>query len=161
MKERVIKQIFFWCIVVALTTSCASITKLFPKVPRPFQKRAFDSEQWKKGDYQTRGEMLGGEVFEKIYQIKSNSPEQILQIFGEPDKKTKAACCYSGRGGSSGEDADLWLYYVETGYESLDKPLRKEALKIYFDGTSLHCLVGDRDGDHSYFPVVGYLKEKR
>ena len=34
-----------------------SIFNLFPKELRPFQEKAFDSQQWKDGDYQTRGEM--------------------------------------------------------------------------------------------------------
>lgn len=155
------KQIFFFGLVLCLITSCTSITRLFPRQPRPFQAREFNSEEWKNGDYQTRGEMTDSKLFERIDKIDSNSQEQILQLFGKPDEKTKARCCYAGRGGQSGE-VDLWLYYIEIeGWKqdpNVKPPLEKQALKIYFDGTRVTRKVGDRDGNHDYFPAIGYLK---
>jgi hypothetical protein len=161
MKKKIIKQIFFWCILISLNASCTSITKLFPKQPRPFQAKEFNSEEWKNGDYQTRGEMADSKLTEQIYKIDSNSQEQILQLLGKPDAKTRARCCYAGRGGQSGE-VDLWLYYVETEGWTKDPnvkpPLEKKALKIYFDGARISLNFGDRDSDHDYFPKIGYFK---
>lgn len=158
MKRQIIKQIFFWCIVVSFSTSCTSITKLFPKEPRRFQSREFNSEQWKSGDYQTRGEMLNGELLEKIRTFKTGQTAQIIELLGKPDQITKARCCYAGRGGVS-DEVDLWLYYVETEVWGKDKQknLESQALKIYFDHTEIDATFGDRDGNHDYFPAIGYF----
>ena len=133
MNLRIINYIFCGCLIVALTTSCTSITKLFPKQPRQLQTKEFNSEKWKSGDYQTRGEMTNRDssdtnLIDRIYKIEGNkTQEQILELLGKPDEKTKAACCYAGRSGRSGEK-DLWIYYIEV-WET-DKPLVKKALKI-------------------------------
>jgi hypothetical protein len=164
MNLRIIIGIFFG-MIVGLTTSCTSITQLFPKQPRPFQERKFDSAEWKNGDYQTRGEMTNRNsadtnLIDRIYKIEGNNTQaQILELLGKPDEKTRAACCYAGRAGKSGE-TDLWLYYIEVSEatnvaDKTDKPLVKKALKIYFDGNRVQPNVGKRDGDHSYFPAIG------
>lgn len=169
MKTQIIKQVFFWCILISLNASCTSITKLFPKQPRPFQPKEFNSEQWKNGDYQTRGEManrnsVDTNLIDRIYKIQgNNTQEQILELLGKPDEKTKARCCYAGRSGQSGEK-ELWLYYIEVGEtanttDKTDTPLIKKALKIYFDGDRVQPNVGDRGGDHSYFPAIGHLRQ--
>lgn len=151
------KKILFWLIIAILLTSCKSITSYFPKEPRPFQKREFNSAEWKNGDYQIRGEMINGDLIGRIYKIDANnSQDQITELLGKPDKFTKAACCYAGRSGRSGEK-DLWIYYIEVDGKTNanDKPLVKKALKIYFDGTRVQPNIGDRDGDHSFFPAIG------
>jgi hypothetical protein len=151
------KQILLWCIVISLNASCISITQLFPKQPRPFQERKFDSAEWKKGDYQTRGEMTNRDsdasLIERLYKIEgNNSQEQIIELLGKPDQKTKAACCYAGRAGRSGEK-DLWIYYIEVEKEA--GKTTPKALKIYFDGNGVQPGIGDRDGNHDYFPAIG------
>jgi outer membrane protein assembly factor BamE (lipoprotein component of BamABCDE complex) len=161
-KKEMKKQILFWLIVSISLTSCKSITSYFPKQPRPFQKKEFNSEQWKNSDYQTRGEMVSRTLIDQIYQIKSNHQEEILKLFGKPDQVTKAVCCYAGRAGKSGEK-DLWLYYIETEQtpnvaNKNETPLKQEALKIYFDTSSINPNVGERDGNHDYFPAIGYFK---
>lgn len=161
MKNQIIKSIFLVVIACLSFASCKSITSYFPKEPRPFQQREFNSEEWKNGDYQTRGEMTNSKLFGLIDKIDSNSQEQILQMFGKPDAKTKARCCYAGRAGQSGE-VDLWLYFIETEDWSKDTkvkpPLVKKALKIYFEGTRITRNIGDRDGNHDYFPAIGFLR---
>jgi hypothetical protein len=159
MKKQIIKQIFFWCILISLNASCTSITKLFPKQPRPFQAKEFNSEQWKNGDYQTRGEMTNGKLFEQIRVFKTNQTEQIIQLLGKPDQITKAHCCYAGRAGKSGE-VDLWLYYIETEDFEKDKQanLKKKALKIYFGDIGINVNTGEITGNHDYFPAIGYFK---
>ncbi len=164
MNRLIIKQSFFLIAAVSLLTSCTSITKLFPKQPRPFQAKEFNSEQWKNGDYQTRGEMVSRTLIDQIYQIKSNHQEEILKLFGKPDQVTKGACCYAGRSGQSGEK-ELWLYYIETEQTSNvankdEIPLSSKALKIYFDTSSINQMVGNRNGNHDYFPAIGYFKLK-
>jgi outer membrane protein assembly factor BamE (lipoprotein component of BamABCDE complex) len=151
------KQILLWCIVISLNASCTSITQLFPKEPRPFQKREFNSAEWKNSDYQTRGEMANRDssdsLIERLYKIEgNNTQEQILELLGKPDQKTKAACCYAGRAGRSGEK-DLWIYYIEVEKEA--GKTSSKALKIYFDGNRVQPNVGNRDGDHDYFPAIG------
>lgn len=150
------KQIIFLCCAVFLISSCTSITNYFPKQPRPFQQREFNSAEWKSGDYQTRGEMAQGKLFQQIYEIKKNQKEEILQLLGKPDEITEAVCCYSGRGGTSKNKVELWLYYIEVEESADKKSLSPKALKIYFD-SSVNPHIGERDGDHSYFPMVGYL----
>ncbi len=163
------KQILFWLVVSILLTSCTSISKLFPKQPRPFQGKKFDSEQWKNGDYQTRGEMTRGKLIQQIYEIKKNQKEEILQLLGKPDEITEAICCYAGRNGSSKNKVELWLYFIETEKSERnanvankeENPLAKQALKLYFD-SGVNPNIGERDDDHSYFPMIGFLncKEK-
>ena len=159
MKKQIIKQIFLLLMIGSLT-SCASITKLFPKIPRPFEPKDFNSEQWKSGDYQTRGEMLPGKLFRQLYDIKENPKEKILELLGKPDVMTEAICCYSGRTGRSTEKVELWIYFIETkenansNKSNSENSLKPKALKIYFD-TSINPTIGDRDGDHSYFPKIG------
>lgn len=162
MKNKIIKSIVLGVFLSILLTSCTSITQYFPKQPRPFQERKFDSIEWKKGDYQTRGEMMNRDssdsnLFSLIYKIQGNNlQEQILELLGKPDEKTKAACCYAGRAGRSGE-TDLWIYYLEVKETTNtgDKPLAKKALKIYFDGDRIQPGIGERGGDHSHFPKIG------
>ena len=165
MKKQIIKQILFWCIVIGFSTSCASITQLFPKQPRPFQKKEFNSAEWKKGDYQTRGEMINRDstdnnLIGQIYKIEgNNAQEQIIELLGKPDEKTRAACCYAGRAGKSGE-TDLWLYYIEVSETTnaanqTEKSLGKRALKIYFDGNRVQPDIGMRSGSHDFFPKIG------
>jgi hypothetical protein len=175
MKGQITKQIVFVCIVVSLTSSCTSITNLFPKEPRPFQKRAFDSEQWKNGDYQTRGEMAENLrlLIEKPDQGWKKSPEEVRQILGKPDVVTEAECCEVGRGHSP-HTAELWLYYIEIEKEyympqkeaEAERTMVSRAFKLYFpkgDSAGFRTVIGDRTGDHSILmPVVGrdYQKNK-
>lgn len=156
MKKQIYGHVFLWLIVAGLVTSCASITKLFPREKRPFQSREFDSAQWKSGDYQMRGEMAQGKLFQQIYKIKENQKEEVRELLGKPDVITEAVCCYSGRAGKSTNKVEMWMYYVEIEKSAADKTLVPKALKIYFD-SSVNPHVGDRDGDHSYFPMVGNL----
>lgn len=158
MKKQIYGQIFLWLIVIAFATSCTSITKLFPREKRDFELREFNSEQWKSGDYQMRGEMAQGKLFQQIYKIKENQKEEVRELLGKPDLITEAVCCYSGRAGKSTNKVELWMYYIETEKSATDKTLVPKALKIYFD-SSVNPHVGERDGDHSYFPMVGYFQK--
>ncbi len=156
MKKQIYGQLFLWLIVGFVGTSCTSITKLFPGVKRPFQEREFDSAQWKSGDYQMRGEMAQGKLFQQIYKIKENQKEAVRELLGKPDEITEAVCCYSGRAGKSTNKVEMWIYYIEIENDKAEKTLVPKALKIYFD-SSVNPHVGDRDGDHSYFPMIGRL----
>ena len=156
------KQIILLCIAVSLMASCTSLTKFFPKQPRPFQERDFNSADWKNGDYQTRGEMLNPKLLEQIRNFKTNQSKQIKEFLGKPDQITKARCCYSGRGGQSGE-VELWLYYVETkdSGKNTNTSLKKQDLKIYFGDIGISSIVGERDGNHDYFPAIGFFKPSK
>lgn len=122
----------FIAVALGFLTSCTSITKLFPKQPRPFQEREFNSEQWKNGDYQTRGEMLPSKLFQQIYEIKGNKKEKVLELLGKPDEITEAICCYSGRGGKSQNKVELWLYYIEIEEGAGKKKFISESLEDLF-----------------------------
>lgn len=166
MKKQIIKQIFFWCIVISLNASCTSITKLFPKEPRPFQEKKFDSEQWKNGDYQTRGEMaedLEGLVTDYKEPWKK-SADEVRQILGEPDVVTEAYCCTVNRNVSP-QKLEMWMYYIQI---EEDYPANRErktvprAFKLYFLkdlSGSFNAFIGEREGDHSLrIPVVGMIR---
>ena len=159
MKKQIYGQIFLWLIVVISATSCTSITKLFPREKRAFESRDFNSEQWKSGDYQMRGEMAQGKLFQQIYKIKENQKEEVRELLGKPDEITEAVCCYSGRAGKSTNKVEMWIYYIEIEKSATEKTLVPKALKIYFD-SSVNPHIGDRDGDHSYFPMIGYLQKQ-
>jgi hypothetical protein len=170
MKPQIIKQIFFWCVTISLLTSCTSITKNFPKQPRPFQVKEFNSEQWKSGDYQTRGEMAENLRESAGYPNPwKKSAEEVRQILGKPDVITQADCCNIGRSVSP-EKVEVWLYYIEIeeGYRNFPaegepkKKILQQAFKLYFPKlavNSLTTVIGKRDGDHSLrMPVVGAIR---
>ena len=141
MNRQIMRKIIFMTTLTILTGSCSSITNLFPKEPRPFEKRPFNADQWKSGDYQTRGEMVQ-DLRRTIYNPQKDwkkSADEVRQILGKPDVVTQAECCYTRRGVSP-PPVEVWLYYVEIeeNYDyprSPGEPERKilpQAFKLYF-----------------------------
>ena len=67
---------------------------------RPFEKRKFDAEAWRGGDAQTRGEMSEDLQFGRNesndYYLSRKSHQEILELLGEPDRKTRGKCCGAG-----------------------------------------------------------------
>lgn len=156
---------FSLILIIGLATSCTPITNLFPKEKRAFKVREFDSAAWKNGDYQTRGEMSSSKISEQIYKIKGDVKEEVTKLLGNPESITKAICCYDGRAGKSDKEIEVWLYYIDVEdypnkKDLSEKPLVPKALKIYFDNNSLHLNIGERSGDHSYFPIIGALTKQ-
>lgn len=84
--------------------------------------------------------------------------EEVRELLGKPDLITEAVCCYSGRAETSTNKVEMWMYYIETEKSATDKTPVPKALKIYFD-LSVNPHVGERNGDHSYFPMVGYFQK--
>ena len=112
MQNNLIK-ISFGVLVLSLFVSCTMVKNLIPQKKRPFQERTFDSNLWREGDAQARGEMsedlrwknnaAGGNL------LRDKSQAEILNYLGEPDRKTRGKCC--GAGGTS--DEEVWLYNIE------------------------------------------------
>lgn len=149
--------VFIAAVCVVFSSSCATVDKLFPKPPRPFQARAFDSKLWRAGDAQTRGEMARDLEWNpnklESYNLSQKNQSVVLNILGEPDRKTRGKCC--GAGGTA--EVEVWLYKIEIKEESRAESETKH-FQIYFteDGrvdTTRIAEWDDRNPD--YFPRVG------
>ena len=155
MNNNLIK-ILIGILFLCLSTSCGSIAVKFGlKENRPFQERKFDAEAWRAGDAQTRGEMakdLRAKLFEpNNYLLNRKSRKQILELLGEPDRKTRGRCC--GAGGTSEEE--VWLYNLEV---MEDSNMKTEHFQIYFHPTDVvdEWRVEEWDDNKpDYFPRVG------
>lgn len=131
--------------------SCNSIRE-----NRAFQERPFDSNLWRKGDAQTRGEMSRDFLWKRAesgnYVLDAKTRAEVLAILGEPDRKTRGKCC--GAGGTS-ED-EVWLYTLEVS-DGKEK-LKNEHFQIYFTESGKVdewriALWDDKNPD--YYPRVG------
>jgi len=155
------KSIFTKIAVVTLAfcllTSCNLTHNVFIKPSRPFQDRPFDAEAWRAGDAQTRGEMSkdlrstrnasGGSI------ISRKTRRQIVELLGEPDRKTRGRCC--GAGGTSEEE--VWLYDLEVA-EAGDSKTKPAHFQIYFHSSDVvdEWRIGEWDDrEPDYFPRVG------
>jgi hypothetical protein len=96
--------------IVSIGFACGGIKKPW----RDYTKKAFDSQQWKAGDAQTRGTMYF-DLFVKR-KLTGKSQDEILELLGAPDKKT------------SSEGLEVWLYRIEIVGE-WDRP----AFPVSFD----------------------------
>jgi hypothetical protein len=122
---------------------------------RPFQEKKFDAAQWRAGDAQTRGEMSKDLHWRQSapegYLLDDKNRAQVLEILGEPDRKTRGRCC--GAGGTSEEE--VWLYKLETKAGS---EIKSEHLQLYFTDSGrvdeMRIAAWD-DTKPDYFPRVG------
>ena len=97
-------------LIASISLACAGIKKPW----RDYNKKPFDSQQWKASDPQTRGTMYF-ELFVKR-KLTGKSKDEVLELLGEPDKKT------------SSEGLEVWLYRIEIVGE-WDRP----AFPVSFD----------------------------
>ncbi len=136
-----IQRKLFSVIIMALL--CLSFISACKKA-RPFAVKSFNSQGWKDGDAQTRGEMAD-DLSEK-HDISQKSQTYVLTMLGEPDKKTKGG--YIHRGHKS--DQEVWVY-------RLAMPTGERHYRIYFNNEKKlveHAYITDADFEF-YFPVVG------
>ncbi len=137
-----------------LFAACASVGGVFKK-NRPFEPRSFDAAGWRAGDAQTRGEMSQDLQWKKDernnYIFNRQSRRQILELLGEPDRKTRGRCC--GAGGTSEEE--VWLYDLEVPAGTQLKPAH---FQIYFHPSDIvdewRVMPWD-ETNPDYFPRVG------
>jgi hypothetical protein len=141
-----------------LLTSCADISKLFPKKSRMFEEKSFNSAEWKAGDYQTRGEMA-----RNLYQsrwdktspnnLDGKSSAEVLQLLGEPDKKTRGNCCHARHA----PEGEVWLYKIQT-LEGPEGQLEERAVQIFLteDGKNVKDFTfGEMEDKPVYIPAIG------
>ncbi|GEM_PF-2474735 len=157
MKNGLIK-ISIGILALCLFAACGSLKSQFFKEKRPFREREFNAEKWRSGDAQTRGEMSKDLRWKKDeknnYFFDRKSRRQVLEILGEPDRKTRGLCCGGGRGAGTSEE-EVWLYNleVETG-----STMNIEHFQIYFheSGVVDAWRVAEWDDDNpNYIPRVG------
>jgi hypothetical protein len=156
MQNKLIK-ISFGVLILGLFGSCAAVKNLIPKEKTPFQERKFDSKLWREGDAQTRGEMSDDLRWKKSqsngYFLDSKTQSEILEILGEPDRKTRGKCC--GAGGTS--DEEVWLYNIEVKGSGNSK-FNNEHFQLYFTPSGkldeIRISLWD-DNNPDYFPRVG------
>ena len=72
------------------------------KLGRSYEQQPFDEQKWRKGDAQERGTMFV-DLFKKR-KVSGKSKEEVLALFGEPDKK------------SNGDN--IWHYKIELAGEN-------------------------------------------
>jgi len=135
------RKLFNFVIVTLLAFSFISSAC---KKARPFMVKSFNSQEWKAGDAQTRGEMA--DDLENKHDINQKSQADVLSLLGEPDKKTKGG--YIHRGNQT--DQETWVY-------RLQMPEGEHHYRIYFDNSKKsveRASVTDVDSEF-YFPVVG------
>ncbi len=156
MQNKLIK-ISFGVLILTLFISCTSVKNLIPKEKRPFQKRSFDSKLWRAGDAQIRGEMSDDLRWKKSpsngYFLDGQTQSEILELLGEPDRKTRGKCC--GAGGTS--DEEVWLYNVDVKeFETSD--IKTKQFQIYFTESQkvdeIRIALWD-DKNPDYIPRVG------
>ena len=150
MKNNLIKM-SVGVLILCFFISCDSVRE-----NRAFQERPFDSNLWRKGDAQIRGEMSGDLIWKRSesgnYVLNAKTRQEVLALLGEPDRKTRGKCC--GAGGTS-ED-EVWLYKLEVADGS--NKLINEHFQIYFtEGGKIDewriALWDDKNPD--YYPRVG------
>jgi hypothetical protein len=122
---------------------------------RPFQERQFDAAAWRTGDARTRGEMSRDLHWKQSapegYFLDDKNRRQVLEILGEPDRRTRGRCC--GAGGTV--DEEVWLYNLEVKDGS---QIKSKHLQLYFHerGTIDEMRIAAWDDNNpDYFPRVG------
>lgn len=151
MKNSLIK-ISVGVLILCFFISCDSIRE-----KRAFQERPFDSNLWRKGDAQTRGEMSRDLLWKKTetgnYVLDRKTRQEVAAMLGEPDRKTRGRCC--GAGGTS--DEEVWLYNLEVS-DGTDLKTKTEHFQIYFNESGKidewRMMLWD-DKNPDYFPRVG------
>jgi len=151
MKNNLIK------ISVGILLLCCFISCDSVREKRVFQERKFDSDLWRKGDAQTRGEMSEDLRWKKTesgrYVLDDKTRTEVLALLGEPDRKTRGKCC--GAGGTS--DEEVWLYNLEMS-DGIDSKTKTEHFQIYFtESGKVDALRMDLwdDKNPDYYPRVG------
>ena len=155
--KNVLLKMSVGVLALVFFASCSQINKLSLMPKKPFEERTFDAKLWREGDAQTRGEMIKDLRSKKTdngrYLLyESLTRQEVVEIFGEPDRKTRGRCC--GAGGTF--DEEVWLYELETAEPGGN--LRPLHLQMYFsedgeiDATRV-ALWDDKNPD--YFPRVG------
>lgn len=136
-------------LALCLLNACAAVNI------RPWQEKKFDAAAWRTGDAQTRGEMapdLRRLRYETEDSISRKSRRQILELLGEPDRKTRGRCC--GAGGTS--DEEVWLYNIEV--KDGETRTKTQQLQLYFtssDNVDEMRIAAWDDKNPDYFPRVG------
>jgi hypothetical protein len=156
MPNKIVKflpQVLILCLFV----SCTTVKNLVPKKNRAFQERNFDSKLWIEGDAQTRGEMSEDLRWKKsvsdVSFIGSKTKPEILEVLGEPDRKTRGKCC--GVGGTFEEE--VWLYNLEVK-DPDGSMLTVKQFQFYFTESGkpdeIRISLWD-DKNPDYYPRIG------
>jgi hypothetical protein len=159
MKSFTLYTLLIGCVLLFGINGCTNpIRTIFPKPPRAFQEKNFDSKQWRDGDPQDRGEMavdLNQGKYEKSSpnNLTGKSPVEVLQLLGEPDKKTIGKCCFR-----SPPDVQVWLYKLQRP-DGPKGELKEHAFQIYFteDGKTVqdYTFTGEMEDHPVYIPNIG------
>jgi hypothetical protein len=160
MRKKVFIKLTLSILLLFNLAACSTVDKLIDNQPpqkRAFQEKPFSSDEWIKGDAQTRGEMARDlskyETFES--KIKGKSRSELIKILGEPDKKTTGKCCYI----RSGEEVEVWLYEIDPPeFDAGGKKTKNNGVQIFFsnDGDDVMSINrGAMDEKPAHFPMVG------
>lgn len=136
--------------------ACSAIDNSTPPEKRAFQEKPFSSEEWIKGDAQTRGEMTRNLLRYETFQpwIGKNQSE-LLKVLGEPDRKTTGKCCYIR---DDGGEVEVWLYEIESPDPSAAGKTKQDAIQVFFNretNTVMALNRGAIDEKPAHFPMVG------
>ena len=118
----------FLVVALFINLGCAGISKPW----RDYSHKPFNSPEWLAGDAVERGRMTLDVSKKRIPDGKSK--EEIVKLFGEPDKKATV------------EGREVWLYRTENSAQS-----RLNQLPISFDAKKGAFVGGIKGGDsHMY-----------
>jgi hypothetical protein len=136
-------------LALCLLSACGSVNI------RPWQEKKFDAALWRNGDAQTRGEMaedLRRQSYGADFSLSRKSRQQIFELLGEPDRKTRGRCC--GAGGTFEEE--VWLYDLEV--RDGENRTKTKQFQLYFTETDqvdeVRIALWD-DKNPDYYPRVG------
>ena len=163
MRKKVFIKLALSALLLFNLAACSSVDKsanntIDKRTPekRAFQLKPFSSEEWIKGDAHARGEMARDLLkYETSRQLIGKNQSELINILGEPDKKTTGKCCYI----RDGEEVEVWLYRIDPPeFDSDGKPTENDTVQIFFnkDGTTVTSINrGAFDEKPAHFPMVG------
>jgi len=163
MRKKVFLKLTLSGLLLFNLAACASVDKTGnQKVENPtptpekraFQEKPFVSDDWIKGDAQTRGEMARDlQKYETVVSLKDKKQSELIKILGEPDKKTMGKCCHA----RFADEVEVWLYRIEPA-DAPGRKTKKDSVQIFFsaeDKTVMDLTTGAMDEKPVYFPMVG------
>lgn len=154
MKTNMCKKDFIKPALSILLLFNLAACSLVGNEKRAFQEKPFVSDEWIKGDAQTRGEMTRDlSKYDTVVKLAGKTQSELIKILGEPDKKTM------GKYGHVrfGNEVEVWLYRIEPA-NAANQKIKQDSVQVFFsaeDKTVKDLTTGAMDEKPAYFPMVG------
>jgi hypothetical protein len=136
MKQK-INLIFCLLLILAVSLGCLNAGQTL----RDYSEKKFNSKEWLAGDEIERGRMIF-DIFDRQDSFRNKTKEEILKIFGEPDKKVTV------------ENREVWLYRTANRFRSA-----RNLLPVTFDKKEGTLIGGIKNGTFSMVVSDDWVKE--